>query len=52
MYHYGANYSGTGGRGGGAVLQGPLSMACIPHDLSTLLVSGTAGECVSVFIVL
>jgi hypothetical protein len=30
-------------KGGGAVLQGPLAVACIPHDLGTLLVSGDEG---------
>jgi hypothetical protein len=25
------------------VLQGPLAVACIPHDLGTLLVSGDEG---------
>ena len=30
-------------KGGGSVLEGPLSVACIPHDLGTILLSGMEG---------
>lgn len=35
------------GKGGGAVTEGPLAVACVPHDLGTLLVSGTEGKLLS-----
>lgn len=35
---------GVNGGGGGAALQGTVSMACIPSDLSTLLIAGSEGK--------